>query len=310
MLNKKIGIIILVLAITVISTVGIVLAEDDSVKTAIDNGEDGNCTEVTNNTYIIKAVNDSNNNAKKEYKGFTLNSSLNKPNTEESKEVKITQDISSIDDRVKEVIVRYYRHFNTPAENLAIQDVIWKLMNPDSTGNLSPAAQWLYDSLGVLKVGEHQSYDGGVNTYDFTFYLGTPYGGENSDSVSPLILFTYAFSSNPIKHNPSGGEHDYVDPTKVNPEGTDDEDDNSDSNLNPGDNDTSDNPTNDSSKENSASSYSKDLFSGEASSNNDNSLEELSQSTDVNAAMKNTGLPLIAVLMSIFAIIGFSFKRK
>jgi len=280
MLNKKSGMVALILFIVIVSTVGIVLAATANV------GSEGNYSGTANNTYVIKAVDKTNAQNSVELKGFSVDA---------NKEFQVDSDMyeylaiepgyfgtenainSTNLNKIKEVIVRYYRHYNTPAQNLDIQNVIWALASPNSNGveSLSGSAEWLYNSLGVLNVGDAQSIDGGVYTYDFTFYLGTPTNGEVPDQVSQIFLFTYGYTENPNRHTPDGGDQDYVDPTKINPEGDD-----------PGLDD--------------------DDFMDESSQHKDSS----SNVNHTASAGAETGVPMIAVLVALIAIIGSSIKRE
>ncbi|MCL2686976.1 MAG: hypothetical protein FWE58_00370 [Methanobrevibacter sp.] len=285
MLNKKTWMVALILLIVVVSTASVVLA------VTYDVGPDGKYSDTVDNTYVIKGV-DKTNSESIELKGFTATPTRAQPDSVQLYDgIDIASDYTGISghdisnenlNKIKEVIVKNYKYYNSPADNLIIQYVIWELVSPGYISTLSGqqqlAAQWMYENLGNLRVsGDAHSWDGGAYTHDFTFYLGTPTGGETPEAVSQIFLFTYDYIKNPNNHNPSGGENDYVDPTKVNPESDD------------------------------AHLDDDDFING--TNNPENDDESSAEGNGANASMKNTGVPLIATLIAIFAIVGHYIKR-
>lgn len=126
----------------------------------------------------------------------------------------LSNNTSSVDSRVKELVVRYFREDMTPHEGLSMRYAIWKIM--DNNYNIRPEyytdVMNMIGSLTGLNIGDKYTYiENGVE-YIFDFYYGTPFNfdGDYLSDVQHMLLFNYTTNgtaNNTTNQTPSIGSN-------------------------------------------------------------------------------------------------------
>lgn len=173
-MNKRI--LSMFLLVLLIGSIGAVMAVND--------GENVTYKGYGNGTYVF---NDSENNT---VLGYCLNQTKSSPSINSN--MKVSNDTSSVDNQIKELIVTYYRGDSSVLQptNVAIRTAIWNITNHQSLGSTGSLADQMITNttnnpLGVI--GNNYTISDGIYNYFFNFYYGT----SSSSSVQPMLLFTF-----------------------------------------------------------------------------------------------------------------------
>lgn len=102
----------------------------------------------------------------------------------------VTKNTSSLDGRIKELIVRYFRHDNTLETNRALQNAIWTITS-NFVSNRTLTTDML-SSLTNLEIGDTYEFVENGKKYFFNFFLISPNEPTwTITDVQRLILFNY-----------------------------------------------------------------------------------------------------------------------
>ena len=238
----------------------------------------GTCTNSDGGTYNVETSENT------ILHGYCINASLGSPSSAKADFV-IYNDTSSVSNNIKELIVKNYRG-SSPS---GLQSAIWSITDGHDYNDLSSSSQSMLNNIENLTIGNSYSYFDGENTHNFTFYLGHP--TSDFSSVQSLILFYYnepKSTNNPNNNN--------IDPTNDNIDLNNDNIDSDDDDIDSDDDDDI---------------VFGDNIDGYGSIDPTNSeVKKTVKAAEKDVGMKKTGMPIIAILLSISLLIGVLSKRK
>ncbi len=325
-MKKKIMILMILLLSLAISNISVVMAADMN----------GTYVGHPNTTYDVMTSENIT------LHGYFLNSSKSSPSSNYTL-YDININTSSIQNSIKELIVKYY---NTPLSSY-LQTAIWHVTNNNSVAGIS---EEMINNLTGVEIGNSYSYTDGNFTYNFTFYIGFPNTqntqslvlfdldvselntngttpGNNTNGTNP--------GNNTNGTNPGNNQNNIQNNTNNNgANNTNNNGNNQGNNQNNVDSGTGSGTTTE--KDSSVTNSSNNTYeknnpvvssdnnentyyvpsAGSPNEDSDNSNAKSAQKEDINTnnqktvSMKETGMPIIPILLSIFMTIGIIVNRK